>query len=570
MENAGTGTTTNSTLTFSDSAAGTLPQTGALPSGTYKPTAYTPATTYPAPAPAGPYGTTLAVFNGTAANGIWSLYVFDDGAGDSGSFAGGWELSVLTTNCVAPTPSPTPTCMPRTFIFEGNSAQSGTAGNIRPFTVDGVTVNVSGFSRRDSNGAWTTSFLGLYNEGVGVTGPSEGTGSNNQHAVDNIGGYRDYVLFEFSAPITAKQAFLNYIYAGHSDMSAWIGTTTNPIANHNTLSDAFLASLGTREDNNTTSTASSRWAVINAAQNTGNVLVIAASVSDPARNDGFKIHKLLFCPGGAPNPNPTATPASPANPGNLANVSTRLFVQTGDNVMIGGFIIAGDAPKDIILRALGPSLTTSGISGAIPDPALRLYDSTGAIVASNDNWRSDQSQIIEDTGLASGDDREAALVTTLSPGAYTVVVNDENNNAGVGLFDLYDLDPTSSQLVNLSTRGKIETEDRVMIGGFIIGGDQPTQVILRAIGPSLTQLGIQAALVDPTLELHNGDGSLVVQNDNWRSDQEQEILNSTLAPSDERESAIIATLIPGPYTAIVRGAGNSTGIAVFEIYRLTP
>ena len=121
---------------------------------------------------------------------------------------------------------------------------------------------------------------------------------------------------------------------------------------------------------------------------------------------------------------------SPANPAGLANVSTRLFVQTGDNVMIGGFIIAGDVPKKVILRAIGPSLATFGVSGAMADPALRLYDSTGAVIASNDNWRSDQSQIIEDTGLAPADDREAALVTTLPPGAYTAVVNDESNNPG--------------------------------------------------------------------------------------------------------------------------------------------
>ena len=177
-------------------------------------------------------------------------------------------------------------------------------------------------------------------------------------------------------------------------------------------------------------------------------------------------------------------------------------------------------------------------------PALRLYDSTGAVIASNDNWRSDQSQIIEDTGLAPADDREAALVTTLPPGAYTAVVNDESNNPGVALFEFYDLDPASSQLANLSTRGKVETQDRVMIGGFIISGDQPTKIILRAIGPSLTQLGIPDALADPTLELHNGDGSLILQNDNWRSDQEQQILDSALAPSDDRESAIIATLPP--------------------------
>ena len=238
--------------------------------------------------------------------------------------------------------------------------------------------------------------------------------------------------------------------------------------------------------------------------------------------------------------------------------------------MIGGFIIAGVVPKNIILRAIGPSLATFGVSGAMTDPALRLYDSAGSVIASNNSWRSDQSQTILDTGLAPTDDREAALVTTLPPGAYTAVVDDESNNPGVALFEFYDLDPASSQLVNLSTRGKVETQDRVMIGGFIVSGDQPTTIILRAIGPSLTTLGIPNALVDPTLELHNGDGSLIVQNDNWRSDQEQQILDSALPPSDDRESAIIATLTPGPYSAIVSGASNSTGIALFEIYKLTP
>ena len=286
-------------------------------------------------------------------------------------------------------------------------------------------------------------------------------------------------------------------------------------------------------------------------------------------------------PTSTPVHSPTATPAptsppvhtptpTPANPDGLANVSTRLFVQTGDNAMIGGFIIAGSAPKNVILRAIGPSLTASGVSGAMPDPTLHLYDSSGAIIASNDNWRSNQSQIIQATGLAPSDDHEAAIVTSLPPAAYTAVVNDQANNPGVALFELYDLDPASSRLVNLSTRGKVETDDRVMVGGFIISGGRPTRIIVRAIGSSLSQLGIPNALLDPTLELHNGDGSLIAQNDNWRSDQEQEIIDSALAPSDDRESAIIATLNPGPYTAIVRGAGNSTGLALFEIYRLTP
>ena len=171
--------------------------------------------------------------------------------------------------------------------------------------MSGVTVNVSGFNRVDSNGAWSTSWLGVYAQGLGVTNFSEGNGSNNRHVVDNIGGNRDYVLFEFSAPIVVTQAFLDYVYNGDSDMSVWIGTKTNPIANHNTLSDAFLTSLGTREDNDTTIT-TSRWAVFNAANKVGNVVVIAASASDTTPEDTFKIHKLMFsgCPG-VPSPHAT-------------------------------------------------------------------------------------------------------------------------------------------------------------------------------------------------------------------------------------------------------------------------
>jgi subtilisin-like proprotein convertase family protein len=314
MENAGTGPTYNSTLTFSDNTPGFLPETGPLPTGIYKPTAYPPAATYPAPAPVGPHGTTLSVFNGTGPNGTWSLYVIDDGPADIGSFAGGWELSILTTNCVGSTPTPvptpiatptpTPSCVPSTFVFEGNTATSGTAGNIRTYTVSGVTANVSGFNRVDSNGAWSTSYLGVYAHGLGVTNFSEGTGANDQHVVDNIGGNRDYVLFEFSAPIVVDQAYLDYVI-GDSDISVWIGTAP---AGHNILSDGFLASLGPQEDNNT-NLATPRWADINAGNTVGNVLVISASASDTAPNDGFKLRKLLFgCQGG---PVATPTPGCP-------------------------------------------------------------------------------------------------------------------------------------------------------------------------------------------------------------------------------------------------------------------
>jgi hypothetical protein len=217
-----------------------------------------------------------------------------------------------------------------------------------------------------------------------------------------------------------------------------------------------------------------------------------------------------------------------------------------------------------------PSLTSFGVPDALPDPVLYLYDSLGSLVASNDNWRSDQAQTIQETGLAPSDDRESALVASLSPGPYTAVLFDANQSAGVALFEFYDLEPNSSQLLDLSTRGSVLTSDRVLIGGFIIYGNQPTSFVLRAIGPSLSLAGVSDPLVDPSLQLYNSEGALVFQNDNWRSDQEQLILESSLAPSDDRESAIFANLTPGPYTAVVTGVANSTGTALFEIYRLVP
>jgi hypothetical protein len=258
--------------------------------------------------------------------------------------------------------------------------------------------------------------------------------------------------------------------------------------------------------------------------------------------------------------------ASPPPPHTFLNISTRTFVQTGDNVEIGGFIINGDQPKKVVLRAIGPSLAAYGLP-AVTDPVLDLHDSTGAIVVTNDNWNSHRADVLA-TGLAPSDEHEAVIVTTLAPGNYTAILHGLNGATGTALFELYDVDPTNSTIANISTRSNVQTGDNVMIGGFIIGGDQPTKVIVRAIGPSLTQSGIGDALLDPVLELHDGSGNLVTQNDDWRSDQEQAITDSGLAPSDDRESAILTTLAPGGYTAIVRGKNNTTGVALVEVYNL--
>jgi hypothetical protein len=235
--------------------------------------------------------------------------------------------------------------------------------------------------------------------------------------------------------------------------------------------------------------------------------------------------------------------------------------------MIGGFIITGTEPKTVVVRGIGPSLPGSG---ALADPVIEVHSSSGELLATNDNWGSDPSrQQVIDSGLAPANDLESALLGIINPGAYTVVVRGKNNATGIGLFEVYDLDQTvDSRLANISTRGFVDTGNNVMSGGTIITGSAPTRVVFRAIGPSLTNFGVPNALQDPTLELYDGNGALLAANDNWRSDQEAEIIATTIAPSNDLESAIVRNLAPGSYTAIVRGAGDTSGIAVVEAYAL--
>ena len=270
-------------------------------------------------------------------------------------------------------------------------------------------------------------------------------------------------------------------------------------------------------------------------------------------------------PTASPSPTPSATP-TPENPiGGLLNVSTRDRVTSGEDVLIGGFIITGDTPCTVVLRGLGPSLTRSGVETAATDPMLTLFDSTGALLASNDDWDPQDPATIA-TGLMPTDALESLVVATLPAGAYTAVL-ETKGSPGVALFELYQLgNDSASRVVNLSTRGRVGLGDDVMIAGFILTGDYPTQVIVRAIGPSLSDAHISQPLADPELELYDGNGSLISLNDNWRSDQEARIVRWGMAPSAEQESAIIATLPAGNYTAVVRGVGGSEGVALVEIY----
>jgi hypothetical protein len=239
-------------------------------------------------------------------------------------------------------------------------------------------------------------------------------------------------------------------------------------------------------------------------------------------------------------------------------------VEAGDNALIGGFIITGSASKKVIIRGLGPS---TGVSGALADTTLELHKADGSTVF-NDNWRDSQEAEIIATTIPPTNNFESAIVATLPPGGHTAIVRGKGGSTGVGLVEVYDLEGAAPEtLANISTRGQVQTGDNVMIGGFIIGGNQPAKILVRAIGPSLTALGIAGALQDPVLELHDKNGTMIA-NDDWRSTQEAEIIATTVPPTHIKEAAILATLVPDPYTAIVRGANNTIGIALVEAYNI--
>ena len=266
----------------------------------------------------------------------------------------------------------------------------------------------------------------------------------------------------------------------------------------------------------------------------------------------------------------SSTPAA-----NLVNLSTRGFVGTGDSAMIGGFIIQGSQPATIILRAIAHSLRAVGISNPLNDPLIELHDSTGQIITTNDDWiDSADSTTIASYHLDPPNSRESAIIATLNPGSYTAVVrafdNHNDDLTGSGLVELYDLHRSESRAGNISTRGQVLSGDDLLIGGFIIGGSVSKTLVVRALGPSLSNFGVANALTDPTLELRDASGNLRSSNDNWGSGPDAALIQAEgYAPTQPPESALQATLAPGNYTAIVRGV-NATGIGLVEVYDLSP
>ena len=265
-------------------------------------------------------------------------------------------------------------------------------------------------------------------------------------------------------------------------------------------------------------------------------------------------------------------PPAPPPATNITNISTRAQVLTGDNILDGGFIITGTESKDVLIRGIGPSLSSPGLSGVLADPTLELHLPDGSVV-SNDNWKDTQEQEITDTTIPPTNNLESAILATLQPGAYTVILAGKDGGTGTGLVEVYDLDQLQldSMLANISTRGSVGTGDDVLIGGFILqpDGGASSTILVRAIGPSLAASQVAGPLEDPEIELYDSNGASIAFNDNWKETQET---RASKRPDSRRqndqESAILKTLAAGPYTAIVRDVNMTSGVALVEIYKL--
>jgi len=258
-----------------------------------------------------------------------------------------------------------------------------------------------------------------------------------------------------------------------------------------------------------------------------------------------------------------------AQTGRLANLSTRASCKTGEAVLINEFVIQGTGTETLVMRGLGPSLANFGVPGALKDPTVFLFDARGRTLDANNDWMDnpDKDEIIA-TGLAPTDDRESAIVDTLRPGLYTFVEQGVHRTQGVAIPEIYDLLNGDLQLSAVGTRAFVSTGDNVLLGGFILTGSAPVSLLIRALGPSLANAGLSRVLADPQLELYDASGQLIFSNDNWRDTQEAEIIATGLAPTDDRESALVVTLNPGLYTNVLTGVSATTGIGFLQIYSL--
>jgi subtilisin-like proprotein convertase family protein len=512
MSDCNTAVLNNVDLVFSEGSP-PVPNSGPIPSGTYRPTNFGVTDTFP-PGSAESYASSLAVFNNTSPNGNWSLYVVDDAGGDVGNIAGGWTLEGTLTQS--------------SNFADITVPAAGTAGIAGPYPSQ---IDVGGLLGNIRKVTVTVVATHSFPDDMDIV--LVGPGGQNAILMSDVGGGFDMS----NVTLTFDDAASDNMPDGTQIVSGTFKPTNFEAG------DPFPAPAPTP-------TGSANLSVFNGTNPNGAWKLF---VVDDANQDAGSISswRLTF----------------EMEPSTLANISTRLSVQTGNDVLIGGFIVTGTQPKNVIVRALGPSL---GVAGQLNDTTLELRDGNGGLIRSNDDWQSDQPGEIIATGIAPTFGAESAIVATLpaNNSAYTAIVKGFNNTTGVGLVEVYDLNRTAnSKLANISTRGLVQTGNNVMIAGTIVTGGPSQRVIVRAIGPSLP---IPGALSDPTLELRDSNGGLIAANDNWRTDQQADIIATTVPPTNDSESAIVATLPSGGanYTAIVQGSNGATGVALVEVFGL--
>lgn len=417
-----------------------------------------------------------------------------------------------------------------------------------------------------------------YSASSNAFGPSATTGAflsaatggvNRNGSLIGIHAYQDSAKLRTAPDLDFVHLF-NAIdggiaFSGSSDLFYGVDLTSNQIIafSTETFAERYRLNIGETMPVNTTLFG----AGVLVASADGNWLALET----PTGVRLFPVSTAPPTPSATPTATPPVTPTPPA--AQTLNISTRMRVNTGNNVLIGGFIISGAASKNVVVRAIGPSLGAVGVSDALVDPSLELHGRNGTLILGNDDWQSDatQAEQLTELGLALQNPKESGLVTTIPPGSYTAIVSGTNQTSGVGLMEVYDTNSGSaSQLANISTRGFVQTEDNVMIGGFILGGNSNTNVVVRGIGPSLAQFGITDFLVDPILELHDSNGASLVSNDNWQDDatSASQLTALGLAPQNAAESGIYRSLAPGAFTAILAGTNSGTGIGLVEIYNV--
>jgi uncharacterized delta-60 repeat protein len=510
-----------------------------------------------------------------------------------------------------PSPTPTPTSPPATATpiptpcgvtlsenFDGVTAPALPAGWTRPATGNGVQwVTSTTFPTSAPNDAFAFPAPAVGTSDLItplMVAPAAGGILSFQnlfilHANDAPGPGWDGMVLEISIN---SGAFGDIITAGGSFITG--GYTHTIVSGFGSPIAGRMAWSGVSAGSTVAPDYITSTVILPAAANGQNIRlkwrVATDSINAFIPGQGVRLDSIILTPAscGTPSPTPSATP-SPVTPTPTAtatptvppvvqaiNLSTRMRVQTGANVGIGGFIITGTAPKHVLLRAIGPSLTQLGVPDALADPVLELHGPGSFITIVNNNWRDDPAQeaAILATGIAPTNDLESAIDATLAPGAYTAIVRGNGNTLGVALFEVYDLTPApTSKLGNISTRAFVDTGSNIVIAGFIVGGSPPQaddKIILRGIGPSLANFGVPNALADPKLELRDDNGALLISNNDWQDDPTGQtgvqLVAAGLAPTNPLESGIVAVLPPGLYTALLTGVNNGTGVGLVEVY----